>query len=85
MFLYFFIDAAVVSIYCIIYITALQNLKNLRELSLRSNQLNGSIPASIFELPQLEHLDLSGNLLQGHIPVSSSLNLPLLLNSQVNK
>ncbi|OEL34055.1 hypothetical protein BAE44_0004927 [Dichanthelium oligosanthes] len=54
------------------------NLKNLRELRIGSNQFNGSIPASLFELPRLEYLDLSGNLLQ-HIPITSPSNLPLLL------
>ncbi|KAF8733333.1 hypothetical protein HU200_014937 [Digitaria exilis] len=58
--------------------TAFRTLKNLRELRLGYNQLNGSIPASIFELPRLEYLDLSGNLLQGHIPMTSSSNLPSL-------
>ncbi|KAG2621877.1 hypothetical protein PVAP13_3NG301603 [Panicum virgatum] len=47
---------------------AFRNLKNLRELHLGSNWLNGSIPASLFELPRLQYLHLSENLLQGHIP-----------------
>ncbi|KAL6651513.1 hypothetical protein ACP70R_010438 [Stipagrostis hirtigluma subsp. patula] len=55
--------------------TAFRNLMNLREVHLGGNQLRGSIPASLFELPRLEHLDLSGNLLQGHIPMSSSSNI----------
>jgi Leucine-rich repeat (LRR) protein len=45
--------------------TAFGKLKNLRELYLGSNQFNGSIPASLFELPHLEYLDLSRNLFQG--------------------
>lgn len=55
--------------------TAFRTLKNLRELRLGYNQLNGSIPASIFELPRLEYLDLSGNFLQGHVPISSNSNI----------
>ncbi|KAJ1264125.1 hypothetical protein BS78_09G238500 [Paspalum vaginatum] len=48
---------------------------NMRELHLRSNQLSGRIPASLFELPRLEYLDLSENLFQGHIPLSPYANI----------
>ncbi|XBI88195.1 hypothetical protein VPH35_026183 [Triticum aestivum] len=45
-------------------------------LHLRSNRLSGSLPASLFALPFLEHLDLSENLFEGrHIPINSSWNL----------
>lgn len=57
------------------YMADFRNLKNLRELHMRSNQLNGRLPASLFSLPHLEYLDLADNLLQGDIPISSSSNL----------
>ena len=58
-----------------------RNLKNLRQLHLRSNKLNGSIPGSLFELPLLEYLDLSRNHFQGHIPISSALNMSSSLHT----
>ena len=68
------------SVVCL-YHAALRNLKNLRDLSLAGNQMNGSIPASLFELPCLEYLNLSDNLLKGHIHVCSSSTLPLLIQA----
>uniref|UniRef100_A0A0E0DJ56 non-specific serine/threonine protein kinase n=1 Tax=Oryza meridionalis TaxID=40149 RepID=A0A0E0DJ56_9ORYZ len=63
---------------------ALENLKNLRELNLSSNQFTGNIPRSLLSLPHIELLDLSGNLFQGPIPISSSSNLPVSLKSLRN-
>ena len=63
------------------YMTGFQNLRNLRELHLRSNRLSGSLPASLFALPFLEHLDLSENLFEGHIPINSSWKCSSLLQT----
>ena len=52
-----------------LYHAAFKNLKNLRDLRLGFNQLSGSIPASLFELPHLQYLtklrylNLSSNIL----------------------
>uniref|UniRef100_M8D6Q8 LRR receptor-like serine/threonine-protein kinase GSO2 n=1 Tax=Aegilops tauschii TaxID=37682 RepID=M8D6Q8_AEGTA len=50
---------------------AIENLRNLRQLSMHGNSLNGSLPASLFALPHLKILDLSLNDFDGHIPISS--------------
>uniref|UniRef100_A0ACD5YDF0 Uncharacterized protein n=1 Tax=Avena sativa TaxID=4498 RepID=A0ACD5YDF0_AVESA len=59
----------------------LKKLQNLRELHFGSNQLSGSLPASVFSLPRLEYLDLSENLFQGHIPINSSWKCSSLLQT----
>ncbi|XP_052153522.1 receptor-like protein 1 [Oryza glaberrima] len=53
-------------------------LKNIRSLNLRGNQFQGSLPVSLFALPQLKFLDLSQNSFDGHIPTRTSSE-PLLL------
>ena len=40
-------------------LAALGNLTNLREMSLYSNQLTGSIPPELGNMASLEHLDLT--------------------------
>lgn len=45
-------------------------LKNLKHLYLRGNELTGTIPVSIGELIKIEMLDLSNNHLNGELPSS---------------
>ncbi|KAF7011739.1 hypothetical protein CFC21_026017 [Triticum aestivum] len=51
---------------------AFNNLRNLRQLNMSMNRLNGNLPASLFALPHLKILDLSNNIFDGYIPISSS-------------
>ncbi|XP_037487667.1 receptor-like protein 13 [Triticum dicoccoides] len=60
---------------------AFENLQNLRELYLGSNQFNGNIPALLFSLPHIELLNLSSNSFSGPIPINPSLNISLSLKS----
>ncbi|KAM3371112.1 hypothetical protein ACQJBY_018468 [Aegilops geniculata] len=53
------------------HIAAVENLRNLRQLNMSWNCLNGSLPASLFALPHLKILDLSLNDFDGHIPIGS--------------
>ncbi|XP_058076458.1 receptor-like protein EIX2 [Magnolia sinica] len=66
----------------------LGGLSSLLYLSLRGNQLNGNIPASLGGLSSLEELILSGNQLNGNIPAAlgglSSLEYLDLSVNQLN-
>ncbi|KAH9541902.1 hypothetical protein CY35_14G088600 [Sphagnum magellanicum] len=52
---------------------------NLTTLNLGSNQLNGSIPPSIWDIPQLNVLDLSNNNLSGNLVPITSTSFPTSL------
>ncbi|XP_061999294.1 receptor-like protein 7 [Rosa rugosa] len=54
------------------------NLTKLSELNLRSNKLDGNIPASLFSLPLLRSLDLSSNQFSGPFPEISNVSSYLL-------
>ncbi|KAK9124545.1 hypothetical protein Sjap_014147 [Stephania japonica] len=57
------------------------DFKNLVNLYLQNNSLNGSIPSSLFTLPSLKKLDLSLNQISGSLgefPVDSLLQLETL-------
>ncbi|XP_070665574.1 receptor-like protein 7 [Malus domestica] len=45
-----------------------QNLTNLMYLDLRSNQLDGTVPLSLFSLPLLQKLQISKNHFSGQLP-----------------
>ncbi|ORZ31095.1 hypothetical protein BCR44DRAFT_78729 [Catenaria anguillulae PL171] len=49
-------------------ILSCSNLDHVTELRLAGQQLTGTIPFALFELPELEVLDLSNNTLTGTIP-----------------
>lgn len=63
-------------------------LKKLSVISLSNNRLTGSIPTSIFTLPNLHTLDLSHNQLTGTIPGSiselSSLKVVILGSNKLS-
>jgi hypothetical protein len=48
----------------------------VREIRLSSNNLTGSLPSSVFELPQLQDLDLADNNLTGTLPQGAINGLP---------
>ena len=50
------------------HLPALQNLQQLRFLSLASNRFNGSIPSGLIQLPSLEEISLANNGLTGPLP-----------------
>jgi len=60
---------------------------NVQQLSLVSNQLNGSIPSELEDLSSLTDLDLNSNLLSGSIPVElknlANLSILNLSNNQL--
>ncbi|KAM5587928.1 putative LRR receptor-like serine/threonine-protein kinase [Rosa sericea] len=54
-------------------------LPNLEALSLGTNNLNGVIPSSIFNISTITQLDLTANELSGSLPTKIGLQLPNLL------
>ncbi|KAL7163068.1 hypothetical protein ACSBR2_039213 [Camellia fascicularis] len=56
--------------------TTFTGLDQLRTLNLSINFLGGSLPPSLFQLPNLQVIDLSRNNFSGSIPMS--INLPFL-------
>ncbi|CAM0901991.1 unnamed protein product [Alopecurus aequalis] len=60
---------------------AFENLPNLRELYLSSNQFSGNIPTFMFSLPHIQMLNLSTNLFGGQIMINPSSKLSLSLKS----
>ncbi|XP_057797942.1 LRR receptor-like serine/threonine-protein kinase RGI5 [Salvia miltiorrhiza] len=53
------------------------NLQRLKLLDLSSNKLQGDIPSSLYQCPQLETIDLSFNSFGGYVPAQIS-NITLL-------
>mmetsp|Transcript_2112 Transcript_2112/g.3111 ORF Transcript_2112/g.3111 Transcript_2112/m.3111 type:complete len:811 (+) Transcript_2112:137-2569(+) len=54
-----------------------ETLSNLQELDLVGNNINGTVPASLFALPQMNVLSLSKNFLTGELPANFPTSSPL--------
>ena len=72
--MHFYLFLQLILITCTTRFAVFENLTDLQELDLSSNQLTGNLPASFFTLPRIQHLNVSQNLFEGSIPMSSNLN-----------
>lgn len=72
--MHFYLFLQLILITCTTCFAVFENLTDLQELDLSSNQLTGNLPASLFTLPRIQHLNVSQNLFEGSIPMSSNLN-----------
>jgi len=65
-------------------IPSFDSLKNLQYLNLSHNQFNGMLPASIKNLHNLITMDVSCNQLYGQIPPFSKIDLPHLIQLELD-